>query len=236
MIIPGARALIKTKQRINSITCSCSYFLHVQKQCASHILSPFHRGHYKHPKLISQSRNLCRAVHAHPCQFPGRSCPVVLTQMGLLGALECLVHAAASGPTSNSFVLSSNLIRPLNGFSAQPFSASTATPHLHPPHLSPIFLITIFHSFSYFPLSISLSRRSKHKPTSLFLFSSASSPLRLARFVFLSHSLFRVPVLWASCFHPFFLLFHRGHQLWFVRDLLVGLQTPDSHSFLLSPH
>lgn len=179
----------------------------------------------------------------HPCQFLGRSCSVWLTQAGLLGALECLVHAAAktaSGPTSNSFAFNSNLIRPLNGFSAQPFSAFRATPHLYPP--TPVFYL----SNDYFPFCLFLSSLSvplllattmrRRWPTSLFLSSSASSPLHLARFVFLSHSLLRVPVLRTSCFRPFFFLSHHGHQLWFVRDLLVGVQTPDSHYFLHSPH
>lgn len=182
------------------------------------------------------------AAHLHPCQFLGRSCSGWLTQTGLRGALECLVHAAAktaSGPTPNSFAFNSNLIRPLNGFSAQPFSAFHSYSPSLPPPPSSIFLITLFHSVSFFPLcpyrSLAATMR-RHWPTSLLLSSSASLLLHLARFVFLSHSLFRVPVLCTSCFQPVFFLSHHGHQLWFVRDLQVAVQTPDSHYFLHSPH
>lgn len=69
------------------------------------------------------------------------------------------------------------------------------------------FPFCLFLSSLSAPLSLSLAATMRCDwPTSPFLSSSASSPLHLARFVFLSHPFFRVPVLHASFLHPLFFL------------------------------
>lgn len=163
------------------------------------------------------------------------------TRTWLLGALKCLVHTAAktaSGPTSNSFAFNSNQIRPLNGFSAQPFSAFTATPYLC------LFPLVLYLSNYCFPFCLFLSSLSLSLfltatmlcPTSHFLSSSASSPLHLARFVFLSHPVFHAPALRAPGFHSFssFLTVATNFGLslicWSEYRLLIPI------TFLRSPH
>lgn len=128
------------------------------------------------------------AAHVHPCQFLGRSCSGWLTQTGLRGALECLVHAAAktaSGPTPNSFAFNSNLIRPLNGFSAQPFSAfHSYSPSLPPPTV--FYLSNYSFPFCLFLSSLSVSLSGCNNAPSL---AHISLPLLLSIFATSSRSL-----------------------------------------------
>lgn len=68
------------------------------------------------------------------------------------GSLECLVHTVAKtalGPSSNSFAFNKDLIRPLNAFPTQPFSAFTAPPYLH------LFLLYSVYFTFYFGLFLS---------------------------------------------------------------------------------
>lgn len=145
---------------------------------------------------------------------------------------KSLVHTVAktaSGPKCSSCAFDSNLIRVLNGFSAQPFSAFTVTPYLRPfhcvsfpPQPPSIIIITICHSSSLpFCPYLSLSNALLHCCvtcfcTSHFLFSLAcfsfmSLPIHLAHLVFLSHSFFFFSQFSPPHFSLFLFISHHPH-------------------------
>lgn len=152
------------------------------------------------------------------------------------GSLKRLGHTVvktASGPTSNSYAFNSDLIRPLKGFSASFLALSQLRP------ISVFFFISFYSTFclflSSFSLLLFLSRTMQRLSHISLPFLPSVSPLHVARIVFLSHTLFCVPVLYPSCFHPLFILSYHDHQLRIVHDLPARVQTPDSFFFTLTP-